>query len=90
MVFYPRIDRPVSDTRTGDVPGMSATTIEEIETIIVDLPLKRTQRFAAVGADSTAVVLVRIRSNEGMKGSANAARHQVRGGRGRALKRSRS
>ncbi|WP_047806095.1 muconate cycloisomerase family protein [Pelagerythrobacter marensis] len=47
---------------------MSRITIESIEAIIVDLPLKRTQRFAAIGADSTAVVLVRVRTSDGVEG----------------------
>lgn len=47
---------------------MSDHKIHSIETIIVDLPLRRTQRFAAIGTDATAVVLVRVRTSSGMVG----------------------
>lgn len=47
---------------------MSIHKIHSIEAIIVDLPLRRVQRFAAIGANATAVVLVRVRTNDGLVG----------------------
>jgi len=51
---------------------VSELKIESVEAIIVDLPLRRLQKFAAVGAGGTSVVLVRIRSNEGIEGVGEA------------------
>lgn len=47
---------------------MSDHKIHSVETVVVDLPLQRTQRFAAVGAQSTAVVLVRVITDSGIEG----------------------
>ncbi len=47
---------------------MSRHQIRGIEAIIVDLPLRRTQRFAAIGATKTAVVLIKIMTNDGVIG----------------------
>ncbi|QLC26417.1 chloromuconate cycloisomerase [Parasphingopyxis algicola] len=47
---------------------MSDHHIHSVETVIVDLPLRRTQRFAAVGAQSTAVVLIRVMTDSGIEG----------------------
>lgn len=47
---------------------MGGSKIRNIETIIVDLPLKRLQRFAAIGANSTAVVLIRVMTDDGITG----------------------
>lgn len=51
---------------------MSELTIDGVETTLIDLPLRRVQRFAAVGANSTAVVLVRIRTTDGIEGIGEA------------------
>lgn len=51
---------------------MSKLTIQSIEAIIVDLPLRRLQRFAAVGANSTSIVLVRMRTKDGLEGIGEA------------------
>ncbi|MDJ0979711.1 MAG: muconate/chloromuconate family cycloisomerase [Erythrobacter sp.] len=47
---------------------MSGHAIHSVETIIVDLPLRRVQRFAAIGADATAVVLILVRTDTGLTG----------------------
>lgn len=51
---------------------MSELRIQRVEAIIVDLPLRRLQRFAAVGADNTAVVVVRIRTGDDLEGIGEA------------------
>lgn len=47
---------------------MSTHKIETVQAIIVDLPLRRTQRFAAIGANATAVVLIKVRTDSGAIG----------------------
>ncbi|SIN67647.1 chloromuconate cycloisomerase [Parasphingorhabdus marina DSM 22363] len=47
---------------------MSNYKIRSVETIIIDLPLHRIQKFAAVGARTTAVVLIRITTEDGLEG----------------------
>ncbi|WOE75351.1 muconate cycloisomerase family protein [Alterisphingorhabdus coralli] len=47
---------------------MSKVQIERVETVIVDLPLRRQQRFAAIGASTTAIVLVKIWASGGIVG----------------------
>ncbi|MBC6402900.1 MAG: chloromuconate cycloisomerase [Hyphomonadaceae bacterium] len=47
---------------------MSEHRIVGAESIIIDLPLRRIQRFAALGADRTAVVLIRLKSDSGYEG----------------------
>jgi len=42
--------------------------IESVETIIVDLPLVRHQRFASIGANTQSVVYVFVRTNSGIEG----------------------
>jgi len=47
-------------------------TIKSVETILVDLPLVRLQRFAAVGANSTTIVLIRMKTDQGLEGLGEA------------------
>ena len=69
LVFYPVGGLPLVSALKGEAPStMSRDTIARVEAVIVDLPLKRQQRFAAVGAVSTAVVLVRIATAGGADG----------------------
>jgi muconate cycloisomerase/chloromuconate cycloisomerase len=51
---------------------MSKLRVKALEAIIVDLPLRRLQRFAAIGARNTSVVVVRIQTNEGIEGIGEA------------------
>lgn len=51
---------------------MSHLKIHSVQSIIVDLPLRRVQRFAAVGAEKTAVVIVRVRTEDGLEGIGEA------------------
>jgi len=46
----------------------NAEVIEAVETVIVDLPLVRLQRFAAIGAASQSVVYVFVRTQSGIVG----------------------
>lgn len=48
--------------------GSERQTIEAIETVIVDLPLVRTQRFAALSAQRQSFVLVFLRTTDGIEG----------------------
>lgn len=48
--------------------GRESQTIEAIETVIVDLPLVRTQRFAALSAQRQSFVLVFLRTADGVEG----------------------
>ena len=52
---------------------MSGLKIAAVEAIIVDLPLRRVQRFAAVGAESTSLVLTRVRTADGIEGIGEAS-----------------
>lgn len=47
---------------------MGQHRVRSIEAIIVDLPLRRVQRFAAIGAKETAVVLIRVTTSSGITG----------------------
>ncbi|MDJ0919851.1 MAG: muconate cycloisomerase family protein [Henriciella sp.] len=51
---------------------MSKLTIKSVETIIVDLPMRRLQRFSATDAKSQSVVLVRILTGDGIEGIGEA------------------
>lgn len=51
---------------------MGSLTVRSLETIIVDLPLRRLQRFAAVGATTQSIVLLRAVTSEGWEGIAEA------------------
>ena len=51
---------------------MSKLKIRSVETILVDLPLRRLQRFAAIGANSTSVVLIRVQTEDGLEGIGEA------------------
>lgn len=46
---------------------MAEHSIDRVETIIVDLPLIRTQRFAALNAATTAILLIRIGTDSGIE-----------------------
>lgn len=47
---------------------MSDIIIRDIETIIVDLPLRRLQRFSALAARTQSLVVIRVRSQDGVQG----------------------
>lgn len=47
---------------------MTSLQIDSIETVILDLPLRRLQRFSALGAQTQSIVLIRIKTNEGIEG----------------------
>jgi len=51
---------------------MSAHIIRSIETVILDLPLRRLQRFSAIGARTQSMVLIRILSEDGLEGLGEA------------------
>lgn len=51
---------------------MTTLIVRSVEAILVDLPLVRVQRFAAVGADSTSIVLIRITTEDGLVGIGEA------------------
>jgi muconate/chloromuconate cycloisomerase len=51
---------------------MSGLIIHSIETILLDLPLRRLQRFSALGARRQSIVLIRVRSNDGAEGLGEA------------------
>lgn len=48
---------------------MQQIVIESVESVIVDLPLRRLQRFSAMGTKAQSVVLIRIRSQDGAVGT---------------------
>lgn len=43
-------------------------SIESVETVIVDLPLRRLQRFSAIGAKSQSAVMIFIKTKDGVEG----------------------
>ncbi|MCY4427930.1 MAG: muconate cycloisomerase family protein [Halieaceae bacterium] len=51
----------------------TAQIIESIETIIVDLPLVREQRFAAKGARSQSIVYIFVKTRDGIEGVGESA-----------------
>lgn len=51
---------------------MSNLKIGSVEVILVDLPLVRLQRFAAIGASATSIVLIRVRTEDGLEGIGEA------------------
>ncbi|MEO0998026.1 MAG: muconate cycloisomerase family protein [Pseudomonadota bacterium] len=51
---------------------MNAISIESVETVIVDLPLRRRQRFSALNAESQSIVLIFVRSGDGAVGIGEA------------------
>lgn len=51
---------------------MLGRKVRSLETIIVDLPLRRLQRFVALGATTQSIVLVRLRTDDGIEGVGEA------------------
>ncbi len=51
---------------------MNSVRIRSVECVIVDLPLKRLQRFSALGANDQSFVIIFIRSDEGAIGIGEA------------------
>jgi len=47
---------------------IASQIIESVETVIVDLPLVRLQRFAAIGATSQSLVYIFVRTKDGIEG----------------------
>ena len=51
---------------------MSQLKVQSVDTVIVDLPLRRMQRFAAIGAKTQSVVIIRIKTTDGLEGVGEA------------------
>ncbi|CAG9187067.1 MULTISPECIES: muconate cycloisomerase family protein [Burkholderiaceae] len=61
-------EKAIADSPNGGDADRKAAQIEAIETVIVDLPLRRIQQFARLGAKHQSSVLIRLHTKGGIVG----------------------